>query len=587
MSGQERLGVGIAAGACGFLWLRECVLVRARTSWLVLNPSPEGRLVDRILATRGYETPEQREQFLFPDFEAHLHDPSLLPDMDAACERIFRALDGGERIVVFGDYDADGVTATVLLLDLFRALGAPCSAILPHRLRDGYGIKRAGVERALAQGAGLIITVDNGMSAHEALGFARQAGVDVIVTDHHLQGAGDRPPACAVVNPNRRDSEYPFPGIAGVGVAYKLAAAVAHQRMTPRQAERFLKWSLDLVAMGTVADVAPLVDENRVFVHYGLKVIAHARRPGVRALLAVSGTSQRRLAPEVIGFRLGPRINAAGRLDAADHALRLLRAQDPGEARPLAERLDAINRQRQTMLKEAVDQLLPTIDEDARLLAVRGSWHPGIIGLIAARLCERYHRPAVVMTDFDGSETLKGSARSPECFHITRALDRVAHLLAGHGGHSRAAGLSVPLEAVDELIAQLTAQAEEQLTEEDLVRSIVIDTPVREDELTLEQAEELLRLQPCGQGNPRPILAYEGARVEHARALTNGAHLKLLLGIGSRTIDGIGFGLGEWFPKLPKGATIDAAFHLDVNEWRGRRSPQLVLADIRLRAEEP
>ncbi len=553
-----------------------------KDTWKVLCPHCDGDVVERVLAARGITAGEARERFLWPSFEAHLHDPYLLPDMARGVERIHRAIRNNETIVVFGDYDADGVTATVLLLDVLRALGGRALPVLPHRIIDGYGISKQGVRRAQEAGANLIITVDNGISAAEALAFANEQGLSVVVTDHHLQGEQPLPLAEAVIDPNRNDSIYPFPGIAGVGVAYKLAEALTSGALEPAERERLLKWSLDLVAMGTVADVAPLIDENRVLVHFGLKVIAKARRPGIRALLDISGSSDQQVAPETVGFRLGPRINAAGRLEAADAALELLLSKDMTQARQLAQRLDAVNKRRQALVQEAVKESLDTVDPDDRFIVLAGSWHPGIIGLIAAKAAERFYRPALVLTDYENAEMLKGSARSPATYHIAEAFDRVTHLLHGHGGHARAAGLSVSRAAVASLTEALKEDAAARLSDQDLQPFYEIDTWLHPEEATIHNAERLKELGPFGEGNPNPLFVSRGAVVQQARSVGNGSHLSMQLDLAGTRMSAIGFGLGEHAESMTQGRRIDVVFHLEINDWRGTRSPQMVVEDLSL-----
>ncbi len=507
---------------------------RSRPRW-VIPPAPRAEaeriadalglppLVALLLARRGILDPDAARRFLRPDI-AHLHEPDLLPGMKVGAARLAAAVRDRERIAVYGDYDVDGICGTAVLLSLFRTAGADAIPYLPDRRTEGYGFNADAVRRLAADGVKVICTVDHGSRAVEEIALARDLGVDVVVTDHHLTGDGAPPAAVAVVNP-RSASEgepYPFPWLCGTAVAFKLGWAVArvlsggHRVAEPLRVR--LTESLALVALATVADVVPLVDENRVMVVYGLALLRRNPSPGIRALLEVSRLADREPTVEDVAFRLAPRINAAGRLGDAGRALELLTTEDEGRARTLAAELESENRARkeieQRISAEARARvpLGPDGEPPAGIVLAGEGWHAGVVGIVAARIAGEFHRPSVVIA-MDG-EGGRGSARTVNGFHLERALAACGAHLVTHGGHAAAAGLSILRESVEEFSAAFARHAEEHFTGEDRHPKLALDAIVPLGHLDAPLVRALERLGPHGQGNPAPLLASEGLTVE-------------------------------------------------------------------------
>jgi single-stranded-DNA-specific exonuclease len=533
----------------------------------------------RILVLRGHGDPAAARAFLRPRVET-LPDPEALQDLPRAVERIEEALARGEGILVHGDYDVDGICAAALLTRWLRRLGGRVEAFVPDRLRDGYDLGAGGLARAREVGATLLVTVDCGTVAHEAVNQAREWGVEVIVTDHHAPGEA-LPEAVAVVNPNRSDDTSERGDLCGAGVAFQLCRALAASRNVPLES---LLEDLDLVALATVADLVPLRGENRVLVQTGLRALERTRKPGLRALLEVCGVEGR---PEAgrVGFTLAPRINAVGRLEDASLALDLLLTEDPDEARRLAEYADEVNRRRQDedrrTLEQALEHLEASYDpeRDWGVVLAGEGWHPGVIGIVASRVVERIHRP-VVLVALDGDNG-RGSARSIPGLHLHRALTRCADRLGRFGGHAAAAGMDVARDDVAGFREAFNEVVREMLDPEGLRPRLRIDLEAEPEQLTLELADRLRHLGPHGIGNPRPVFVSRGLDVDDAREVGRG-HLKLRLRGGGTTLEAIGFNLVERFPPdALRGARIDVVFQLSVNEYRGRRTAQLKLLDLR------
>ncbi|MDA0711550.1 MAG: single-stranded-DNA-specific exonuclease RecJ, partial [bacterium] len=515
-----------------------------------------------------------------------LNDPYLMKDMDRVVARISQALRNRERIVVFGDYDVDGVTSTAVLLDFFDTLGADATYLLPDRFRDGYGMKPPGVERAIKKGARLIVTSDNGISSFEAIDFANAAGVDVVVIDHH-HPQGRLPDALALVNPNRADCSYPFKGLAAVGVAFKVIQALCQDLIADSaERRRYLNSLLDLVALGTVADVAPMIGENRILTRRGMQVLEQTERPGLRALKAIAGAANRPIDTTTIGFFLGPRINSAGRLASAELALNLLRSKSLSEATSIAEELEVLNSERQTLQTNGITEAERQGEyeglEKGKILVLQGAnWHLGVVGLIAGRLVDKYWRPALVCTDYRKNGIYTGSARTVGDYNIVEAIFRVSDLLTEYGGHAQAAGFSVPAENFLAFRDRLTADADARLSNEALIPQLVMDVELGASEISLTTVESLARLSPFGSGNEAPRFMARNCRVIDARAVGHGAHLKLALDTGEAVCDAIWFRRGELVYELSVGDSVDVAFGLAANAWQGRTKVQLMLEDMR------
>lgn len=559
----------------------------AKKKWLVAPTAPVGLVgqlahlhpvLVQILYMRGMATPTAIDAFLKKRY-LRKSDPFLLPDMDLAIGRIEQALKHDETVVVYGDFDADGVTATVLLVEALRGLGFSRSQVrpyIPDRVDEGYGLNIDALTELKAKGADLVITVDCGIRAIEEVREAERLGLDMIVTDHHSLGL-ELPPARAVINPKRADSAYPEEMLAGVGIAYKLAQAFL--QAWPGRASFTEDDLLDLVAIGTVADLAPLLGENRQLVIDGLKVLNSCRRPGVEALAKISGLRPGSMTAESIAFGLGPRINAAGRLAHAYDAARLLAANNSIMATDYARVLDQLNRQRQQLTHELSQQAEQMIQPDAPLLYVADpNFASGVVGLVASRLADKYYRPAIVVEQ--GDVESRGSCRSIPEFHITEALDEVAELLVRHGGHAQAAGFTIRNENLPEFQERILAIASAKLDPDELVPVLSIDANLNIRDVDWALHDVLQQLEPTGYANATPVFMSQNVAVYDHRAVgQDSQHLQLWVGDGRVKRQCIAFRQGPWAGHLP--SRIDLAYTVSVNEWNGRRDLQLVVQDIR------
>jgi single-stranded-DNA-specific exonuclease len=523
-----------------------------------------------VLVRRGYSDPAHARAFL--EAEIPEHDPFLLGDMEAACAAIRAAIADGKPICVHGDYDVDGICATALAVTVLRGLGAEVSWHLPSRFEEGYGLSGETLTRLAGEETGLVLTVDCGITAVEEVAHAKELGLDVVVTDHHRPG--ETLPDCPVVA--TRPSEYPFPELCGTGVVYKLAQALGAADLDRR---------LDLVALATVADVVPLLDENRGLVAAGLKRLAVTSNPGLRALMKAARVDPATVEAGAIGFRLAPRINAAGRLGHPGTALELLLTDDPKEADRLAGELETLNRDRQAVedriLREALAQVAewPEAKQRRRGYVLAGEdWHRGVIGIVASRLVERFHRPVVLIAG--GDEEWTGSGRSIPVFDLHGALGACAGLLGRWGGHRAAAGLSISPENVEAFAEAFAARTGEELSEDDLAPVVRVDAVVRGTELTLDLCRELERLAPFGLGNPGVTLLAVGCEISELGAVGEGKHLKLAVTADGARSGAIAFGQGSQLDRYRRPVRYDVAFKLAVNQWNGAVSPQLVIKRI-------
>jgi single-stranded-DNA-specific exonuclease len=530
----------------------------------------------RVLVRRGLAEPAAAQSFL--DGEPPDHDPLLLGDMAGACEAIRGAVSAGRRICVHGDYDVDGICATALAVLILRELGAEVDWHLPSRFEEGYGVAHETLSRLAGEGCGLVLTVDCGITAVAEIADARAAGLEVVVTDHHRPGS--TLPDCPVVA--TRPSAYPFPELCGTGVVYKLGQAL----LGPDS--EVLARHLDLVALATIADVVPLVDENRALAIAGLRALARTQKPGLRALMTAANVDPAELDEGAIGFRLGPRINAAGRLCRPVEALELLLTDDADEARRLAERLEVLNRDRQAVEQRIVREALAHVEEwpeerrrrRGYVIADEG-WHEGVIGIVASRLAERFHRPVVLLAGADGE--WKGSGRSIPAFDLHGGLAACSHLLERWGGHRAAAGLSVAAEQLDAFVEAFAAHADQQLDDRDLEPVTVVDAVVSPRELTLDLAAELSRLAPFGLGNPGVTLLLAGCEISEPSSVGEGRHLRFRVRDPERGRDAgsaIAFGMGAQVDRVRRPGTYDVAFRLQENRWNGTVAPQLVVRRV-------
>jgi len=553
---------------------------------LRLSPQYQERLQDlsplllQLLYNRGLTDPAQMRAFL--QTQSLGSDPFTLKDMCSAVARLRRAIRRGELIAVYGDFDVDGVTATALLVQTLQALGAQVIPHIPHRISEGYGLNLDSLRQLYRRGVRVVLTVDCGIRSIEEIKQASR-GLDIIVTDHHSVGQ-ELPPALAVVNPQRPDCPYPFKDLAGVGVAFKLAQALlrVHRSMhgEPPLSEKDL---LDLVALGTVADLAPLVEENRSLVRQGLEKLRHPQRPGVQALFQEAGLPPARVDATAIGFILGPRLNAAGRMAHAIKSYELLTASRPDEALRLAEVLGKHNRERQELTLRLFEQALTLAleDPDAPLFFVAGEDFPaGVVGLVAHRLTDEFYRPSVVVEV--GPEVSRGSCRSIPEFHITHALDECQDLLIRHGGHAMAAGFTVANENLPALRERLRAIAERELAGLELAPILEIDAELPLRELTPLTWKLVEQMEPCGQGNPVPLFLARQVTVKRHRPVgAEGQHLKLTLSDGQVTWEAIAFRQGELAGQLSEQTQVDVVYTLGINEWNGMESLQLNVVDLK------
>jgi len=539
--------------------------------------------IEAILIARGFKTKLARRAFLNPNYDEHLHDPFLLKDMQKAVKRISSAIKAKEQIVIYGDYDIDGLTATTLLLDYFERAGIKAGSYIPDRFEEGYGVSVEAVKKLKKGGAKLIITVDCGSKSHEALEWAKKNKLDVIVTDHH-EVSKKLPPAAAIVNPKRHDDNYPFKDLAGCGVAFKLVQALQSElELIPSGQE---KWLLDLVAMGTVCDVVSLIGENRVLVSYGLQVLQKSPRLGLRALAATAQTKMANIDTYHLGFVIGPRLNAAGRLEHAQIGLDLLTTTSKREAINLATKLEKLNTERraeQDKIYREASVLVEEFKEDPVLVLADASWSHGVVGIVASKLMERFRKPTLLLQIL-GKEA-KGSARSFGDFNIVEALDSAEKLLIKHGGHFYAAGCTLATDNIAALRKQLNSYYQKQglKNQEELLDPVAEATIERLDDLSIDFYEQLMQLRPFGMGNRRPVFRAKGLKVVELRQVgANQQHLKLTLcDEHEHHFDCIGFSLVHKNSNLKKGDTVDAWFELDLNVFNGRSALQLLIRGLK------
>nr|WP_249529994.1 single-stranded-DNA-specific exonuclease RecJ [Paenibacillus brevis] len=542
-----------------------------------MNLSP---LVGSILAARGIHDADDVSKLLRGHLE-ELHDPFLMSGMQEAVPRIRQALEQCERILVYGDYDADGASSTSLMIQLMRRLGADFEYYIPHRSKEGYGLHIPALEQAKARGVSLIITVDTGISAVEQIAFASRVGIDVIVTDHHEPPA-QLPQAYALINPKLPYCSYPFKGLAGVGVAYKLAAALLEHEVPT-------EW-LELVAIGTIADLMPLTDENRILVKHGLQSMSRSAFPGVRALLQIAGWKGGEVSSTQVAFGLAPRINASGRMSHANLAVELLTESDGERAEQGAAALDRLNKERQELVEDILEQALEQVEEKKRdperpdVIVVAGEgWNVGVVGIVASKILERYYRPVIVLAINPETGECKGSARSIPGFDIYEALTDCSDLLHHYGGHPSAAGMSLHRRELGAFEQSLNRYAELKMTPEQLVPWMESDVECALGDITLPALEQLELLAPYGMGNPNPRLMIRGATLQEAKQIgKEGKHLRVLLRQQDILVEAVCFGKGDLACCLSEKAEVDLIAEAGINEWNGSRKPQLLIQDLRV-----
>lgn len=539
-------------------------------------------VVARILVNRGLDDPAVARRFLSSTL-ADLHDPFLLAGMEPAVTRLCGAVARKERVCVYGDYDVDGITSVALLISFFRAIGLDCFYHIPKRLEDGYGLGADGIEAVAARGAHVVVTVDCGITALAEARLCRTLGLDLIITDHHTPGP-ELPDAVAVINPMQPGCSFPFKHLAGVGVAFNLLVAL---RCRLREDGFFkggnepnLREFLDLVALGTIADIVPLVDENRIFAKYGLMEMSGTARKGLNALKQVAGVTGA-VSCGGVGFRLAPRLNAAGRLEDAALGVELLLCDDDRRAGTIAAELDSSNSDRQALEHEILREALTMVKSGElsgrkSIVLASESWHPGVIGIVASRIVDMFHRPTVLIALQDGNG--RGSGRSIPNFHLHDALNACSCHLLKFGGHKYAAGLTIAEETLETFVEMFDEIAAGALSESDLTPELPIDGELMPDEATMELANVMESLAPFGMGNPEPVFAMRGVRITEQRILKE-AHLKLRISAGGLAFEAIGFNMAETAKSVPRLA--DVAFTLQKNEWNRRVSLQLRLKDVK------
>ena len=530
-------------------------------------------LAAMVLASRGIRDGAQAKQYL--DCDVPLLDPFLMTDMDLAAGRVGLALSRGEKIAVFGDYDVDGITATCLLTDFLRRQGADCISYIPGRLEEGYGLNPIAIRQLHSEGVKLIITVDCGITAVSEAELCRELGIDLVITDHH-ECKDVLPQAVAVVDPHRPDGGYPHKNLSGVGVAFKLAAALCGD-----QAE-VLEQYTDMVCLGTVADVMPLQGENRVFVSKGLQSLAHTKRPGIAALMAECGCAPETVSASSIGFMLAPRINAAGRMGQIDLAIALFLTDDPIRAQTVARQLCELNRQRQTVESEIYRQavsMLPTGQAPEAIVLADESWHQGVVGIVASRIAEEYACPAFLIC-LDG-EHGKASSRSHGGFNLFSSLTALSPLLESYGGHELAAGFTINRANIPEFRRRICAMAAGYYSDDTPRTSLDVDCAIPAELLTLHNVESLAVLEPCGNGCPKPVLMMKNLVIDLITMVGGGRHMRLRLRSGRHTVNAIYFSATPQSVSIQPGDAVDIAFTPQINEFRGERAVQMNVLDIR------
>jgi single-stranded-DNA-specific exonuclease len=572
----------------GQTWmLRRRTFSAAPPAYAGLDP-----LLARILYARKIEDPAEVRAYLSP--AADEGNPFLLKGMRQAVARLFWAVHHGERIVVYGDYDTDGVTATALVLGALERIGAHARPYIPDRFSEAYGLNTPALESLRAEGADLVVTVDCGIRSVAEVARAAEIGLEMIVTDHHSVPEV-LPEALAVIDPKQPGCPYPFEDLAGVGLAYRLVQALYaawNATLPPGEPPAIAEQFLDLVALGTVADIVPLTGENRALVRQGLEVLRTTARPGLRALMEAAGVPAGRLDAQAIAFRLGPRLNAAGRLESAEVSLGLLTARDPVDGRTRAARLNEMNQKRQQLLERQVAAAEATLAAEGEiegrslLFVARDDLNEGIVGLIASRLADQYYLPTVVMRA--NGEGVRGSARSIEGFHITQALDACAAHLGRYGGHAMAAGFSLPTANLAAFRRALESHAAEYLPAGSplLNRRLDVDALVPLGDLTLDAVRALGALEPCGEGNPPAVLATTGLTIRDLRPVgREGQHCRLYLADGASALPAIAFRMGEIAERFRVGDVVDVAYTPSVNAYNGSQSVQLEVQAIRRHGE--
>lgn len=554
--------------------------------WIIKAPDPQKQkslsdaleihpVVAQILINRGIDSPGAAKHFLDASL-ADLHDPFLFKDMDKAMARVKQAQAQKEKILIFGDYDVDGVTSSALLHNLFKKMGIEVINHIPHRMHDGYGLNRYIAEDALKERVSLLITIDCGITAVEEVDILNENGIDVIVIDHHEPGE-KLPNAKAVINPKRKDCAYPFKDLASVGLAAKFAQAALGE---------FPQEFIDLVALGTIADIVPLVGENRIFVKNGLPQMTVTKNLGLAALIETSKIKDKSLRPYHVGFVLGPRINAAGRMDTAHTALDLFLTEDANEAIRLAKILNNHNQNRQKMQRDVAEEAIAIIEEsvnfneDKIIVLSKEGWHKGVLGIVASKITDRYYRPSIIISLKEGIGT--ASARSIDGFHLHEALSSCSSCLENFGGHEGAAGLTIRQENIVQFRTQINQFATGLLQADKLTPTVEIENEITLKDVTLKLAQVLDMLEPFGEANPQPVFCARKLFLKGYPQMLGKDTLKFWVTDNKQTVSAVGFGMAKYRDLVASGAPIDLAFYITIDDWNKAPTVQLMLKDIRL-----
>ncbi len=537
-------------------------------------------LTSIILYNRGITDSNEISEFLNSNFD-NLHDPYLLKDMDKAVTRIRRAKENNEKITIYGDYDVDGITSIAILYKHLTEMGFEVSYYIPDRIQEGYGVNREALDKISSNGTKVLITVDTGITAVDETEYAKSIGMDIIITDHH-ECKEQIPQAYAAIDPKRKDCKYPFKNLAGVGVAFKLIQALDEESSVEQLMEKYA----DLICLGTVADISPLVDENRIMVTEGLKNFKDTKNIGLSALLDVCITNNKAITTSTIGYIIAPRINASGRLGCASRSVEMFLTDDTEKAHMLAEGLCEENTIRQQteqkMFAEALEYIEnnPKIKDDQILIIPHENWHHGIVGIVSSKITEKFYKPSILFA-IDGDEA-KGSGRSISGYNLFEALENCSGLLEKFGGHELAAGLSIKTDKIEEFRTEINKNASIKIDEKALVPTVSIDAIIKPTYITLETVDEINRLQPFGVENPAPTFAVKNIKIHKISTMSENKHLRMTLLKDNKFLDAVGFGMGEYYNHLKEGDFINVAFGLDINDYKGYKNVQLILKDIKL-----
>ena len=567
--------------------------------WTIAEPSAEkaeilasklnlSSFIAKLLVSRNIETPEDADFFLKSDL-ASLHDPFLMKGMGDAVNRIVSAIEAGEKITIYGDYDVDGVTAASLMVHFLRELNTPFGYYLPERMTEGYGVNNAALQKIYEGGSSLVISADCGITAVKETAFAREIGLDVIITDHHQVGEDGLPQAIAVLNPHQKECEYPYRFLSGVGIIFKLTIAVRsalYSKGWEKSRLPNMKKHLDLFALGTIADVAPLTGENHVLTLHGLEAMRTTMKPGLVALKSVADLDGK-IEPNSVGFGLGPRLNAAGRLGKADAGFHLLTCEDLEQAKVLAHSINDINTERkkiQGWTQDEADYLIDReIDLESRdsvIVLASENFHAGVIGIAASRIAEKYFRPVILIAMKDGLG--KGSARSIPCFNVFKAMTECSEFLGQFGGHAYAAGLNIEEKNLDAFKNAMNEVGHRYLTPENLIPELNIDSKLSLQDITQKLFDILQELAPFGAGNPAPVFMSTGVSAQNSRIIGKEKnHVKFKAVQGTKIVDVIGFNLASAYQRIEAAELIDIVYEIDINEWNGKEILQLKALDLR------